>query len=551
MSFGDTARTVVPAVVVRLPALVDVAGADGAAGGAGAAGAAGGAGAAGAGAASGARSFVYVTTVAPGKSPMATTAVAPLCDSRLAVGLTVIGGASASPETGVCVIVTVELYSQPPSLVAGFATMVHDPAGTTAVVELPAGVGEEIVNSNGDPLGRPAAATSQIFSVPFGSVVLVKFTVVSPDPSTIACEPAGPGRVGAGTGDSTGAAALPAVTTAMAETDVPGMTPSETATGVPARQPVVPFGLVYGPGTIWHWPGRTDTVLVIVPSVGSLPTAVNVYAAVMPELGVTSLQIFKLTGSLKNVTIASWETSPAAGAGITVTPAAADPSEVVDGAPFRTVMLVTDAGVPGVSATLTAPAGTRIGKLQCPIGTDTASEKALWPVIVNDQLPVIAESAALLLQTSMYPVTIVFVKLTIVAVVGLGLAATETVAVPPARFDETRALPGSVVMLLTAYQLPETSVTVSVPAGAMNGALQELLATVIEADTPLTLNVKVGVPDSVLEYLQISMWPGSVDAAAIAGAVHTTIATRAIAELRNVRFIFSPHNYESPKKCPS
>ena len=92
--------------------------------------------------------------------------------------------------------------------------------------------------------------------------------------------------------------------------------------------------------------------------------------------------------------------SPLAGAGLTVTVALPVPVLVVLGSPFWTVMLVTFVGVLGVSVTVTAPAGTRIGRLQCPIGTVAVEEKPLLPEIPKAQLPVRPESDALFLHTS-------------------------------------------------------------------------------------------------------------------------------------------------------
>jgi hypothetical protein len=92
----------------------------------------------------------------------------------------------------------------------------------------------------------------------------------------------------------------------IAVTAVPGTTPSDTVTVVPALQPVVPFGFVYGPGTSWHCPGRTVTVLVIPPGkVGSpVATAVNVYGDVTFASDAI-LQIFSCTVSFAKLTIAS------------------------------------------------------------------------------------------------------------------------------------------------------------------------------------------------------------------------------------------------------
>ena len=123
--------------------------------------------------------------------PIATVTVEPEADSSRAAGLTMIGGTIGCPAGVTCVIVTVELNSHSPSEVRGLAMIVHDPAGTSAVVVLPAGVGDEILNVNADPAGRPVPAASQTFSVPSGSEEFMNEMSVSPEPRMTASEPAG------------------------------------------------------------------------------------------------------------------------------------------------------------------------------------------------------------------------------------------------------------------------------------------------------------------------------------------------------------------------
>jgi hypothetical protein len=124
---------------------------------------------------------------------------------------------------------------------------------------------------------------------------------------------------------------------------------------------------------------------------------------------------------------------------------------VVDGSPFTTVIADTLVAAP-VSLTVLRPAGTSIGRLQCPIGTGgTLVENPLpaGPVTVNPKLPVKPESGALLLHTSRYPVTGSSLNVTVTAVDGSVLFGTLTTADPADVFDETSALPGSAVMFET------------------------------------------------------------------------------------------------------
>ena len=191
--------------------------------------------------------LVYVAIVTS-PLPIATSTVEPEAESSLAAGLTMIGGTIGCPAGVTWVIVTVELNSHPPSDVTGLETIVHDPAGTSAVVVAPAGVGDETLNMNDAPAGRPVPAVSQTFRVPSGSEEFMNEMSVSPDPRITASEPAG--LAGSGSGVSIfepGTSRLDG-DTVIPVTAVPGTAPSEAVTFVPARQPVVPFGFVYGPG---------------------------------------------------------------------------------------------------------------------------------------------------------------------------------------------------------------------------------------------------------------------------------------------------------------
>jgi hypothetical protein len=127
--------------------------------------------------------LVYVATVVS-PLPIETAMLGPGAPISLAVGLT----ATDTNGNGLAVwaIVTVELYSHRPSAVTGFGTIVHDPNGTAAVVELPAGVGEDTVNVSTAVAGAFGSAFSQTFSVPPGSLSFVNDSCVSPEPRTAA-----------------------------------------------------------------------------------------------------------------------------------------------------------------------------------------------------------------------------------------------------------------------------------------------------------------------------------------------------------------------------
>jgi hypothetical protein len=69
------------------------------------------------------------------------------------------------------------------------------------------------------------------------------------------------------------------------------------------------------------------------------------------------------------------------------------------------VIAVTDSDRSPVSRTITKPAGTVIGELQSPTGTETVELKPLPPVTVNWNVPVSPEPVTICLQTSTTPVT--------------------------------------------------------------------------------------------------------------------------------------------------
>jgi hypothetical protein len=247
----------------------------------------------------------------------------------------------------------------------------------------------EAVNVEVAPAGAVPENTLQIFSVPAVAAASVNVTTVSPEPSVTVTVCAV-------------RFAVPTIrfdgSTVIADTALPGLSASVTVTFDPAVKGVVAVGPVT----------RTQLPPVAAVPAGTVnapvtPLTVNEKFVPTSEAVPAILQIFSRGALLVNVTIVSFETSPAGTvatmhdgeAGAQAAPRFTKPG----GGPVA-VTEVTNADEPPVSLTVTVPAGTVSGVLHAPTGTVVVVVKPIAPATLNVKLPVTPEPVAASLQIS-------------------------------------------------------------------------------------------------------------------------------------------------------
>jgi len=234
-----------------------------------------------------------------------------------------------------------------------------------------------------------------------------------------------------------------------------------------------------------------------------------------------------------NVAIVAFEASPGGTVKVPVAPV-----RLLETSLFEGKAAIDDTNVAGdpVSVTVTFPAGTVTGGLQAPTGTDCVEVKPIGPAMENVKLPVRPEPVAAFLQTSITPVTRMFVKVTVTVPETSGDAGTFSVAVPPVRLEEASALLGEDVIALTLENVIAVSATVVAPAGTAIGAVQSPVPIETGVAPPLIVNEKDPVTAGVPARLQISMKPPveTSPVPPVPGDVSAYLATEALPAVADV-----------------
>jgi len=261
------------------------------------------------------------------------------------------------------------------------------------------------------------------------------------------------------------------------------------------------------------------------------PVTVNVAFVFRRLVAPATLQIFSVEALFVNVAMVAFDASPGGTTNVPVAPARLLETRRFAG---NAVIEATDVAGEPVSVTVTLPAGSVIGELHAPTGTVVVVAKFIGAAIENEKLPVRPEPVTAFLQTSITPVTRMFVNVTVTVPETSADAGTFSVAVPPVRLEEVRAVVGSDEMALTDENVDAVSATVVDPAGTAIGAVQSPVPMETGVAPPLIVNENGPVTAGVPARLQISMNPVVTSATAAPVAVTVFLAVEVFPAVADV-----------------